>query len=59
MTKNTKAASLLLENVARLQHEFWDELKRLEDALGVEIDSTNDLGNTDIKTLIKRGEAEA
>lgn len=41
----------LLEKALRLQHDFWDALGELETALGIELESTEDLAGHTVETL--------
>ena len=45
----------MLENVMQLQHAFWDALGELEDELGVEIESTDDLAGMTVADLKRVG----
>jgi hypothetical protein len=45
----------LLDTAKEAQQEFWDKLTKLENALGVDIDSTTDLIDHDIYSLKRAG----
>lgn len=44
----------LLEQAREAQTAFWDALRDLEEALGVEVDADNDLENETIESLMAR-----
>jgi hypothetical protein len=46
----------LLDEAREAQTKFWDIIGALEEALGVSIDSTSDLHNETIESLIENGE---
>jgi hypothetical protein len=48
-------AETLLERAQTIQGQYWDLLSELEEILGVEIDGTRDLNDTDIDGLILEG----
>ena len=52
----TAIAEELRQEVAGLQHAFWDLLGELEEELGVEIDSSRDLHNVTCEELIESSE---
>jgi hypothetical protein len=49
---NTNAQELLSE-CSELQSRFWEVLSKLEEALGVDIDSTCDLENQTVDSLLE------
>ena len=46
-------AEILLAKAQALQTEFWDVLRELEEETGLELDSTQDLQNWTVETLLK------
>jgi hypothetical protein len=46
---------LLRAEAAELQRKFWDALGRLEELIGVEVDSSYDLEDCSVEDLRSRG----
>jgi hypothetical protein len=46
---------LLRAEAADLQHKFWDAVLRLEELIGVEVDSSCDLADYSVKNLQSLG----
>ena len=56
LTKEERGrAESLREEAADLQHKFWDTLLKLEQLIGVEVDSNCDLGDYSVTNLQSRG----
>lgn len=46
---------MLRAEAADLQHKFWDAVLRLEELIGVEVDSSCDLADYSVKNLQSLG----
>lgn len=52
----TDDREVLFGVVQQAQTAYWRALRELEEALGVDLDSTQDFENTDIATLLSKGD---